>query len=141
MIGLGKGGDMTGALDEAAEQACSPTSTRDDVRIVSEEIGIVRRAASYTVLVDPIDGSQNAERGSRTSRSRSRSPRATTIDDVVFGYVYDFGANEEWTAVRGGGAFLTAQPLTGRPKDRSSSSRSRRRRPRSCSNGCSGSHR
>ena len=30
------------------------------------------------------------------------------MDDVVFGFVYDFGAGEEWTAVRGGGAFLTA---------------------------------
>ena len=35
------------------------------------------------------------------------------MDDVVFGFVYDFGANEEWTAVRGGGAFLNGKPLTG----------------------------
>ena len=28
------------------------------------------------------------------------------MDDVVFGFVYDFGSNEEWTATRGGGAFL-----------------------------------
>ena len=54
---------------------------------------------------------------SRTSRSRSRSPTGDTIDDVVFGFVYDFGANEEWTAVRGGGAFLNGEPLTGRPKE------------------------
>ena len=39
------------------------------------------------------------------------------MDDVVFGFVHDFGANEEWTATRGGGAFLNGAPLTGRPKD------------------------
>ena len=39
------------------------------------------------------------------------------MDDVVFGFVYDFGANEEWTAVRGGGAFLNGNPVTGAPKE------------------------
>ena len=39
------------------------------------------------------------------------------MDDVVFGYVYDFGSGEEWTATRGGGAFLNGAPLTERPKD------------------------
>jgi len=41
---------------------------------------------------------------------RSRPPAAA-------GFVYDFGANEEWTAVRGGGAFLNGKPLTDGPKD------------------------
>jgi myo-inositol-1(or 4)-monophosphatase len=39
------------------------------------------------------------------------------MDDVVFGYVYDFGNGEEWTATRGGGAFLNGAPITERPKD------------------------
>jgi len=33
------------------------------------------------------------------------------MDDVLFGYVYDFGTGEEWTAVRGGGARLNDQEL------------------------------
>ncbi len=33
------------------------------------------------------------------------------MDDVVFGYVYDFGSGEEWTAERGEGAFLDQAPL------------------------------
>ena len=40
------------------------------------------------------------------------------MGDVVFGYVYDFGSGEEWTAERGGGAFLNGAPLGAvRPKD------------------------
>jgi myo-inositol-1(or 4)-monophosphatase len=31
--------------------------------------------------------------------------------------VYDFGTKEEWTATRGGGAFLDGEALTERPKD------------------------
>jgi hypothetical protein len=33
------------------------------------------------------------------------------MDDVVFGYVYDFGSGEEWTAERGNGAFLGGERL------------------------------
>jgi myo-inositol-1(or 4)-monophosphatase len=39
------------------------------------------------------------------------------MDDVFFGYVYDFGSGEEWTARRGEGAFLDGRPLAGHPKD------------------------
>jgi myo-inositol-1(or 4)-monophosphatase len=33
------------------------------------------------------------------------------MDDVVFGYVFDFGSREEWTAERGKGASLDGAPL------------------------------
>jgi myo-inositol-1(or 4)-monophosphatase len=39
------------------------------------------------------------------------------MGDVFFGYVYDFGAREEWTATRGGGAFLNGKRIVERPKD------------------------
>jgi myo-inositol-1(or 4)-monophosphatase len=115
-IGLGKGGDITGALDEAAERAVLAHFDRDDVRIVSEELGI-KGDGPITVLVDPIDGSHNAERAIPYFALSVAVADGDTIDDVVFGFVYDFGANEEWTAVRGGGAFLNGEPLTGRPKE------------------------
>ena len=116
VIGRGKGGDDTGALDEAAEAATLRHFDRDDVRIISEEIGF-KGDGRYTVVVDPIDGSQNAERGIPYFCLCIAVADGDTIDDVFFGYVYDFGANEEWYAVRGGGAFLDGSPLTGAPKD------------------------
>ena len=124
-VGQGKGGDMTGALDEAAERAVLAHFERDDVRIVSEEIGIKGEGA-ITVVVDPIDGSQNAERAIPYFALSVAVAEGDTIDDVVFGFVYDFGANEEWTAVRGGGAFLTASRSPAARRTSSSSSRSRR---------------
>jgi myo-inositol-1(or 4)-monophosphatase len=115
-VGRGEGGDETSALDQAAEAVTLRQFEHEDVRIVSEEIGL-RGNGRYTVVVDPIDGSHNAERGVPYFCLSVAVAEGETIDDVFFGYVYDFGANEEWYAVRGDGAFLDGEPLTGAPKD------------------------
>ncbi len=63
------------------------------------------------VVVDPIDGSLNAR---RTLPSHSLSiavASGPSMADVEFGYVYDFGAAEEFVAERGGGATLGAEPI------------------------------
>ncbi len=115
-IRQGMGGDVTAALDEAAETVILKYFDRPDIRIVSEEIGI-RGDGELTVCVDPIDGSQNAERAIPYFALCVAVAEGRTMDDVVFGFVHDFGSGEEWTGVRGGGAFLNGVPLTGRPKD------------------------
>jgi len=115
-VGEGKGGDVTAALDEAAERVVLAHFDRPDVRIVSEEIGI-RGDGPLTVVIDPIDGSQNAARAIPYFALSVAVAEGRTMDDVVFGFVHDFGSGEEWTAVRGGGAFLNSEPLTGAPKD------------------------
>jgi len=116
-VGQGKGGDITAALDEAAEAAVLPYFDRPDIRIVSEEIGI-RGDGPITVTIDPIDGSQNAERAiPYFALCIAVAEGGRMMDDVVFGFVHDFGSDEEWTAVKGGGAFLNGEPLTGAPKD------------------------
>ena len=115
-IRRGKGGDITAALDEAVETAVLAHFVIDGVRIVSEEIGI-KGEGSTTVLVDPVDGSQNAERAIPYFALCVAVAEGDTLDDVVFGFVHDFGSDEEWTAVKGGGAFLNGVPLTGSPKN------------------------
>jgi myo-inositol-1(or 4)-monophosphatase len=116
-IGLGEGGDITAALDEAAERVVLQHFDRPDIRIVSEEIGI-RGNGPITVVVDPIDGSQNAVRAiPYFALCVAVAESGQTMDDVVFGFVHDFGSDEEWTAVKGGGAFLDGRPLTEAPKD------------------------
>jgi len=115
-VGRGEGGDETSAIDQAAEAAILRHFEDEDVRIVSEEAGF-KGDGRYTVVVDPIDGSQNAGRGIPYFCLCVAVAEGDTVDDVFFGYVYDFGANEEWHAVRGGGAFLDGKALTGTPKD------------------------
>jgi myo-inositol-1(or 4)-monophosphatase len=114
VVGHGEGGDDTTAIDAAAERAILPHFA--GLRIVSEEVGI-SGAGPITVVVDPIDGSLNAKRGIPYFSISIAVAEGETMDDVIFGYVHDFGTGEEWTAARGGGALLNGEPLTERPKD------------------------
>jgi len=115
-VGVGEGGDDTTAIDAAAERVILDRFRGEDVRIVSEEVGI-EGDGRWTVVVDPIDGSLNAKRGIPFFSISVAVADGDTMDDVGFGYVYDFGAREEWTATRGGGARLGGAPITERPKD------------------------
>jgi myo-inositol-1(or 4)-monophosphatase len=114
VVGAGEGGDDTTAVDAAAERAILPYFAGN--RIVSEEIGI-HGDGPYTVVVDPIDGSLNAKRGIPFFSISIAVADGQTMDDVFFGYVFDFGTGEEWTATKGEGALLNGEPLAELPKE------------------------
>lgn len=114
--GIGIGGDLALVIDRVAEDAVFHELEALDVALtaISEERGEVLIGSgenAVRAVIDPIDGSLNAR---RTIPSHSLSIALATGDsiaDVELGYVYDFGAEEEFLAVRGGGSRLNGRTI------------------------------
>jgi myo-inositol-1(or 4)-monophosphatase len=118
VVGAGLGGDETTAIDRAAEDVILARVREAAGAIVSEEVGRLGGEARPLVVVDPIDGSLNAKRGIPFFSVSIAVAEGETMDDVLFGFVHDFGSREEWTARRGEGAWLNGDALGDvRPKD------------------------
>jgi myo-inositol-1(or 4)-monophosphatase len=122
VVGSGEGGDDTTAIDAAVERALV-RRFRDagiDGVLVSEEAGELQLGGggAVRVVLDPIDGSLNAKRGIAFFSLSIAIASGARMRDVDFGFVHDFGTEEEWTARRGEGAYLNGHLLDGeRPKD------------------------
>ena len=119
VVALGEGGDETTAIDAAAESAVVSLLERlhaggAEFTLVSEELGERSFGADgLRVVLDPIDGSMNAKRGIPFFSVSIAVADGAAMRDVFFGYVFDFGTQEEWTARRGEGAFLNGERLDG----------------------------
>jgi myo-inositol-1(or 4)-monophosphatase len=120
----GEGGDRTLEIDAAAEEAVFRRLAAlhaDGHRFValSEERGRVDFGGGpVRVIIDPLDGSKNAKRGLPHFGLSLAVADGATMADVSFGFVYDFGAGEEWVASRGAGALLDGEPLDPRLPER-----------------------
>jgi myo-inositol-1(or 4)-monophosphatase len=118
VVGEGRGGDETTAIDQAAEDVILARVREAAGAVVSEEVGRVGGDALPLLVVDPIDGSLNAKRGIPFFSLSIAVAEGETMGDVAFGFVHDFGSGEEWTARRGEGAWLNGEALGAvRPKD------------------------
>lgn len=108
----GEGGDATLIIDASAEDAVFAELDKlhaagGRFSALSEERGRVDYGdPGVLVVIDPIDGSANAKRGLPHHALSIAVAHGDTMADVRFGFVYDFGPEEEWVAVAGQGAHL-----------------------------------
>lgn len=118
-IGRGEGGDMTMAIDQAAEDVifAELEALGVGVTAVSEERGVVPVAGGgpVHVVIDPVDGSKNAKRLIPFYGVSIAVASGATMADVEFGFVSGLAPGEEWWARRGQGAHqgdLALPPLS-----------------------------
>ena len=113
----GSGGDRTLVIDESAESVVfaeldALKAEGHKFTALSEERGEIDYGdSSVRVIIDPIDGSLNAKRGLPHHALSIAVAEGSTMADVVFGFVQDFGPDEEWVAWRGRGAELDGRRL------------------------------
>lgn len=115
--GIGEGGDRTLVIDRRCEDMVFAELDRLAAEgasfvAVSEERGEVSfgSGGDARVVIDPIDGSLNARRTIPSFAVSIAVASGPSMADVEFGFVHDFGADEEFIAGRGGGAQLNGAP-------------------------------
>src|SRR5262245_1452411 len=116
---VGAGGDRTLTIDRLCEDAVfaeleTLQRAGHSFTAVSEERGSVTFGdpdSLLCVIIDPIDGSLNARRTIPLHSLSVAVAEGDSMDDVTFGYVYEFGASEEFVASIDGDALLDGRPL------------------------------
>jgi myo-inositol-1(or 4)-monophosphatase len=116
--GIGEGGDRTLVIDRECEDVVFAELERlaeggASFVAVSEERGEVSfgDGGPHRVVIDPIDGSLNARRTIPSFAVSIAVASGPSMADVEFGFVHDFGADEEFMARRGEGARLNGAPV------------------------------
>lgn len=115
--GVGEGGDHTLVIDRRCEDAIFAeleilAGDGASFVAISEERGEVSfgDGGDTRVVIDPIDGSLNARRTIPSHSFSFAVASGPAMADVELGFVHDFGADEEFTAILGGGALLDGEP-------------------------------
>jgi len=121
--GIGEGGDRTLVIDRECEDVVFAeleqlAAEGASFVAVSEERGEVSfgSGGEQRVVIDPIDGSLNARRTIPSFAISIAVSSGPSMADVEFGFVHDFGADEEFIARRGEGAQLDGSPARVAPE-------------------------
>jgi myo-inositol-1(or 4)-monophosphatase len=112
--GQGAGGDVTMKVDADAEKSIMDVVSGQvsDVRFVTEEAGVVGPpGATWTVIIDPIDGSANYARGLPFYCTSVAVLDGPTLEDAKYGMVRNLISEETYFAEKGRGAERDGTPI------------------------------
>jgi len=110
-LGKGAGGDKTFPVDKWAEDIIIAVLDKahgagESFTLLSEELGIRKFGdGKKVVLVDPIDGSNNAKNGVPFFATSLALLDGETLSTLAVGYVVNLAAGDEFWAIRGQGAY------------------------------------
>ena len=110
-LGRGAGGDRTYPVDKWAEDIIISEIEKahregEAFTLISEELGIRKFGdGNKIVLVDPIDGSNNAKSGIPFFSTSVALLNGGRLSNLAVAYVINLAVGDEFWAVRGGGAF------------------------------------
>ncbi len=116
-LGKGAGGDKTFPVDKWAEDIIISSLEKaqkdgEAFTLVSEEMGIRKFGdGPKVVLVDPIDGSNNAKSGIPFFSASLSLLDGATLDTLAAGYVINLASGDEFWALRGKGAYKNGSPI------------------------------
>lgn len=116
-LGKGAGGDKTFPVDQWAEDIIVTAleeahSEGESFTLISEELGIKKFGdGKKVVLVDPIDGSNNAKTGIPFFSSSMALLNGDRLSELAVGYVINLAMGDEFWAVRAQGAYRNGKRI------------------------------
>jgi len=105
-VRMGAYGSPSSLVDISAENTIIDMVKEENMpyNIFTEEAGYINRGYERTIIVDPLDGSYNAEHGIPYF-AVSIALAKSGLDDVELGIVRNVSTGDEYYAIRGQGAY------------------------------------
>lgn len=116
-LGKGAGGDKTFPVDKWAEDIIIAALEKarqegESFTLISEELGVRKFGdGRKIVLVDPIDGSNNARNGIPFFSTSLALLTGDTLSTLAVGYVVNLAMGDEFWAMRAQGAFKNGKRI------------------------------
>ncbi len=116
VVGMGADGTTTSRADHLLEQAILEAAAAAGITVLSEEAGLVDHGSDLVAVVDPLDGSRNAERGIPFHCTSIAVGRGS-LAGLEAGVVRSLVTGESYAARRGAGATVDGKAVQRRPSD------------------------
>jgi len=119
-VGVGASGDVTKYIDKVAEDTLVNFLMDKDVSfvLVSEELGVKSFGNSPEgyVVVDPIDGSENAARGVPVFSISLAFASENSLRNILVGVVREVVVGDLFTAIKGKGSYFNGEKISSSSK-------------------------